>query len=307
MKRSMLGVLRANQNILRRSIPNFVRPQLCRQLPMGNLAWNRPFSITTSRCNETSPHKPLSRVPIGGKEDAKNGKFKESTVEFSAGKAIVLFFLVGGALYFFFEKEKRKMETQKEAEANRGYGKPLIGGEFVLYDADGNEFTEKNLLGKFSIIYFGFSHCPDICPDELDKLGIWLDKLEAKNIKIQPIFITCDPARDSPEVLKEYLSDFHDGIIGLSGSYDQVKHCCKKYRVYFSTPPSVKPGQDYLVDHSIFFYLMDPEGQFVEALGQNYDEEVGAQKIEDHVKSYIPLEEREKLNNPSSWYSFLFK
>jgi protein SCO1/2 len=71
-----------------------------------------------------------------------------------------------------------------------------------------------------------------------------------------PIMITCDPARDTPEVLKEYLAEFHPSILGLTGSYENVKQTCKEYRVYFSTPPTVKPGQDYLVDHSIYFYLM---------------------------------------------------
>lgn len=71
-----------------------------------------------------------------------------------------------------------------------------------------------------------------------------------------PLMITCDPARDTPEVLKEYLKEFHPDIVGLTGSYEQIKDVCKAYRVYFSTPPSVKPGQDYLVDHSIYFYLM---------------------------------------------------
>jgi protein SCO1/2 len=71
-----------------------------------------------------------------------------------------------------------------------------------------------------------------------------------------PIMITCDPARDSPAVLKEYLSEFHPDILGLTGDYEHIKQTCKEYRVYFSTPSHVKPGQDYLVDHSIYFYLM---------------------------------------------------
>lgn len=71
-----------------------------------------------------------------------------------------------------------------------------------------------------------------------------------------PLMITCDPARDTPEVLKEYLAEFHPAILGLTGTYENIKQTCKEYRVYFSTPPTVKPGQDYLVDHSIYFYLM---------------------------------------------------
>lgn len=73
---------------------------------------------------------------------------------------------------------------------------------------------------------------------------------------LQPVFITCDPARDTPDVLRRYLNEFHPDIIGLTGTYEQVKHVCKMYRVYFSTPKDVKPSEDYLVDHSIYFYLM---------------------------------------------------
>lgn len=108
-------------------------------------------------------------------------------------------------------------------------------------------------------VYFGFTHCPDICPDELDKMAEIIDKVrEATKDEdvFLPVFITCDPARDTPEVLRAYLKEFHPGIVGLTGTYEQVKHVCRQYRVYFSTPKDVKPGEDYLVDHSIYFYLM---------------------------------------------------
>jgi len=107
-------------------------------------------------------------------------------------------------------------------------------------------------------MYFGFTHCPDICPDELDKMAKMIDTIKAKrgaNV-VRPIFVTCDPNRDTPAVVKSYLAEFHPDIIGLTGTWEEVKAMCKAYRVYFSTPPHVKPGQDYLVDHSIYFYLM---------------------------------------------------
>ena len=100
---------------------------------------------------------------------------------------------------------------------------------------------------------------------------------------ILPIFITCDPARDTPAVLAEYLSEFHPDIIGLTGSWEAIKDVCKKYRVYFSTPENVQKGQDYLVDHSIYFYLMDPEGDFVEAIGRQHSPEQAARIILGHV------------------------
>ncbi|SLM38039.1 protein sco1 [Lasallia pustulata] len=101
--------------------------------------------------------------------------------------------------------------------------------------------------------------------------------------KLLPIFITCDPARDTPAVLKSYLAEFHPAMVGLTGTWEQVKAVCKAYRVYFSTPPNVKPGQDYLVDHSIYFYLMDPEGDFVEAIGRQHSAEQAARIIKEHM------------------------
>lgn len=101
--------------------------------------------------------------------------------------------------------------------------------------------------------------------------------------QLLPIFITCDPARDTPGVLKTYLSEFHSSLIGLTGTWEQIKSVCKAYRVYFSTPEGVKKGEDYLVDHSIYFYLMDPEGDFVEAIGRQHSPDQAAKIILDHM------------------------
>ena len=113
-------------------------------------------------------------------------------------------------------------------------------------------------------IYFGFTHCPDICPEELDKMAGMIDRVKAHagNV-LRPVVISCDPARDTPVVMKKYLEEFHPDMIGLTGTWEQIKATCKAYRVYFSTPSDVKPGQDYLVDHSIYFYLMGTYISFV--------------------------------------------
>lgn len=144
-------------------------------------------------------------------------------------------------------------------------------------------------------VYFGFSHCPDICPEELDKMALIIDNInnpkainpsstaKPANPPLLPLFITCDPARDTPAVLAEYLAEFHKDIIGLTGSWDDIKAVCKAYRVYFSTPSNVKKGEDYLVDHSIYFYLMDPEGDFVEAIGRQHSPEQAAEIIRGHL------------------------
>ncbi|KAI7185684.1 SCO1 protein [Hortaea werneckii] len=199
----------------------------------------------------------------------------------------LLFLLAGAGLTVYFRYEKARMARARIAEANKGIGKPLVGGPFHLTDHNGKEFTEQDLKGKYSLVYFGFTHCPDICPEELDKMAGMIDRVKAKHGDVLlPVFISCDPARDTPEVIRRYLAEFHPDMLGMTGTWQEVKDVCKAYRVYFSTPPDVKPGQDYLVDHSIYFYLMDPEGDFVEAIGRNFTVDAAAKVINDHIADW---------------------
>jgi protein SCO1/2 len=178
-------------------------------------------------------------------------------------KAGLLFLLSGFGMVYYFREEKARMNRKRIAEATKGMGRPKVGGKFTLVDQNGQPFTDENLRGRHSLVYFGFTHCPDICPEELDKMANMIDMVSARFGEVKellPVFITCDPARDTPGVVKAYLADFHPALIGLTGTWEQVKSVCKAYRVYFSTPPDVKPGDDYLVDHSIYFYLMGKYG-----------------------------------------------
>ncbi|GJE83951.1 SCO1 protein [Phanerochaete sordida] len=185
-------------------------------------------------------------------------------------KAAALFVATGVGLFLYFRYEKQKLIEQKQKELeDKQVGRPNVGGPFSLTTQDGKTFTEKDLLGKWSLIYFGFTNCPDICPEELDKMSDAVETLDKQfGPIVQPIFISVDPARDSVSQVKRYVSDFHPRLVGLVGDYNTVKQTCKAYRVYFSTPPDAKPTDDYLVDHSIFFYFMDPNGQFVDAFGK---------------------------------------
>ncbi|KAJ5738428.1 hypothetical protein N7493_001583 [Penicillium malachiteum] len=213
---------------------------------------------------------------------------RNSTGPFS-WKAALLFVLTGAGMMIYFRVEKARLERKRIAEMSKGVGKPKVGGPFVLKDLDGKEFTAEDLKGKYSFVYFGFTHCPDICPDELDKMAEIIDKVKeaTKDDSVfLPVFITCDPVRDTPEVLRSYLQEFHPGIVGLTGTYEQVKHVCKQYRVYFSTPRDVKAGEDYLVDHSIYFYLMDPDNDFVECIGRQDTPESASKVILEHINDW---------------------
>ncbi|MCJ1245603.1 Cu-binding protein [Trapelia coarctata] len=207
--------------------------------------------------------------------------------------AVVVFLSTGIGMGFYFRSEKERLQRQRIAEASKGVGKPKVGGAFELVDQDGKVWSSEEMKGRFSLVYFGFSHCPDICPEELDKMAHMLDLVStalpptaSSNPTLLPIFITCDPARDTPSVLKAYLKEFHPALIGLTGTWEQIKAVCKLYRVYFSTPQGVKPGMDYLVDHSIYFYLMDPEGDFIEAIGRTHSAEKAARIISEHMSDW---------------------
>lgn len=143
-------------------------------------------------------------------------------------------------------------------------GGPSIGGPFTLQDVNGRTWTEKDFIGKWIYIYFGFSNCPDICPEEMNKMTRMITKLDKKVGKDywQPIFISIDPSRDTPAVLKEYLSAFHPRILGLTGTTEEVERAAREYRVYFAVPDEHEGKDDYLIDHSIIMYLMDPTGKF---------------------------------------------
>ncbi|KAF2460449.1 SCO1/SenC-domain-containing protein [Lineolata rhizophorae] len=239
----------------------------CRNVQRGN------FSTSQRRCRAFKTVQEADSRHRGG------GPF--------SWKAGLIFIITGACLSIYFQAEKARMERKRIAEHTKGVGKPKVGGPFNLIDTNGKPFTHENLKGKYSLIYFGFTHCPDICPDELDKMATMYDlvKQNMGNV-IRPVFISADPARDTPQVLRTYLDEFHPEFIGLTGEYEEVKATCKAYRVYFSTPEGVKPGQDYLVDHSIYFYLMDPEGDFVEVLGRNFTAEQAAKVIMDHIKDW---------------------
>ncbi|KAK1942377.1 putative pre-mRNA-splicing factor ATP-dependent RNA helicase mog-5 [Phytophthora citrophthora] len=142
-------------------------------------------------------------------------------------------------------------------------GKPLLGGHWTLVDCDtGRAVTDASFRDKFSLLYFGFTHCPDICPNELVRIGDVLDKLEGENNpEVVPLFVTVDPNRDTIAQMKAYKGDFHPKFKMLTGTRDQVADITKAYCVYFSkADENEDDDEDYLVDHSIVMYLVGPDG-----------------------------------------------
>ncbi|OUZ99123.1 Copper chaperone SCO1/SenC [Macleaya cordata] len=249
----------------------------------------------------SNPENPKSKNP---EEAATEGGEKESEsshqTDQNAGKSVrgapvswLSFFLLiltgGGVIYYYDQEKKRHIEDIHTASTavkqGPSVGTPLIGGPFNLINHDGKPVTNKDFLGKWNLIYFGFTHCPDICPDELQKLAAAIDKIKEKaGIEIVPIFISVDPERDTVEQVHDYVKEFHPNLIGLTGSVDEIRKVARAYRVYYMK--TEEEGSDYLVDHSIIMYLMSPNMEFVKYFGKNEDVDSLTNGIIKEVKQY---------------------
>ena len=152
-----------------------------------------------------------------------------------------------------------------------------IGGPFSLTDQNGTRVTEATYRGAPSIVFFGFTHCPDVCPTALFDMSEVLKRLPADN-RVSALFVTVDPERDTPAILKDYLSSFDPRISGLSGTRPEIDAALKSYRVYSKKQP--QENGDYSMDHSAIIYLMDKQGRFVTALNLQSPPEAVAKEIQ---------------------------
>jgi protein SCO1/2 len=163
-------------------------------------------------------------------------------------------------------------------------GVPQIGGPFVLINQDGKTVSEADFKGKYMLVYFGFTYCPDVCPTSLTIMEDALDMLGDKAERITPMFITVDPERDDPEAMKLYVEHFHPRLVGLTGSVDQVKAVAKTYKAYFTKSGDGYDDGDYSVDHSSITYLMAPDGKFVTHFSHGVEAEAMAKKLAEIIK-----------------------
>ncbi len=159
--------------------------------------------------------------------------------------------LLGGVLFF----TGRMADRQQQQVAQ-------LGGAFELVDMNGHKFTEANLKGKYTLLYFGYTFCPDICPTELTLIAETLDRLGDLRKRFRVIMVSVDPERDTPRVLKEYMSNFGPEFIGLTGTPEQIRHMAKIWRAYYRKAPD-ESGDGYSMDHSAVTYLLDEDGKYL--------------------------------------------
>jgi protein SCO1/2 len=150
---------------------------------------------------------------------------------------------------------------QPPGGSGNGILSSAIGGPFHLTDQNGKPFTQADLKGKWHLVFFGYTHCPDVCPTTLNELSLAIDKLDPQQRKnIGVVFVSVDPERDTPAVLKSYVESFDAPITGLSGSAAEVKQVAADYHVYYAKHERADGGYD--MDHSAVIYVMDPQGRF---------------------------------------------
>ena len=177
-------------------------------------------------------------------------------------KKIILYSLfslfIFASIYFFINKDYYQNTTVQKIENQDA----LPGGHFTLKKQDGTIFDSK-ISNKLMLIYFGFTYCPDVCPTTLIKMADVIDRLGEDSDNVNSIFISIDPERDKEEVIKDYVSAFHDKIIGLTGSEEQISSVAKDWGVYYQKE-DIEGSEDYTVNHLDIIFLANANGEYVD-------------------------------------------
>ena len=163
-----------------------------------------------------------------------------------------------------------------------GEGTASIGGSFTLLDQHGRTVTDRGFHGRWLLVYFGFTYCPDVCPTSLARNGDAVTLLGDKGKQVVPVLITVDPERDTPEKLKDYVVSFHPQAVGLTGTPEQIAAVARAYRVYYAKARQ-DAGDDYLVDHSSITYLIGADGRFVKF----FRHEASAEEVADYLNKRL--------------------
>jgi len=216
-------------------------------------------------------------------------------MQYTFRSAIFTCAVAAGCLgYFDYVKRKKEDESRCTIKHER-IGTPKLGGPFELRDRKGVVRTDEDYKGQYLLIYFGFTMCPDICPQEMEKQTHAIELIEKEFGPVAtPVFISIDPKRDTVEQVDDYCKEFHPRIEGLTGTKEQVKKVSRAYRVYYNE--GIKTDEeDYLIDHSIIHYFVNRKGKFVDFFGKN----MTAKEMADKMKAQI-LDDKAKANRRKS-------
>ncbi|KAL6102452.1 sco1 [Pungitius sinensis] len=246
--------------------------------PVGASQW------LTAGLREHSSRTFSSSLPPPPSSENNNKKKKSGPVTW---KSLAITFAIGGSLLGGMKYLKKEKEEQLDKERNRSVGRPALGGPFSLINHNNKPATSEDFLGQWVLIYFGFTHCPDICPDEIEKMIEVVDEIEkVKSLpNLTPILITIDPDRDTTEAMAAYVKEFSPKLIGLTGPKDRIEDVSRAFRVYYSQGPKDEDN-DYIVDHTIIMYLVAPDGEFEQYFGQNKTAAEITNSVAAHMRKY---------------------
>jgi len=210
-------------------------------------------------------------------------------VQFTWRSAVFTTLLAAVCLGYHNYLKRRQEAEQRAIVTTEHIGTPKLGGPFELVDRKGVTRTDEYYKGQYLLLYFGFSHCPDICPQEMEKQAQAIEMLDAEfGPVVTPMFISVDPKRDTPAQVDSYLAEFHPRLVGLTGTPEQLKKVSRAYRVYYNEGLHATE-KDYLIDHSIIHYFMGKDGKFINFFGKN----MSAREMADKMRVTI-LQEGEK-------------
>jgi len=179
--------------------------------------------------------------------------------------ALVLAVALGAAALLYWPRHPPQADRRADAARLMNdlmSGKVPIGGPFTLTDQHGRQRNLSEFRGRLVLLYFGYTYCPDVCPTDLLAIGQTIQSLGARGAEVQPIFITLDPERDTREILRAYVPNFHPSFVALSGSVDEVRRVATAYKVFFEKVPTTDASR-YLIDHAAFTFLLDREGNYL--------------------------------------------
>jgi len=201
---------------------------------------------------------------------------------------LVTIAVFGIGTILFQQKVNEHRQKQKKPQYAT-YGEAQIGGgEWKMTDHNGRRITQKEMMGKYQVVYFGFTFCPDVCPRELTKMAHAMQLLEDRGFVIGqdvvPVFVSVDPKRDTPELIKKYIRQFHPQIYGLTGSPEEVAKFAKAYKAYFSTPGPGEDQNDYIIDHVTMMYVMGRTGEYIGHISTLENADEMAAKIAGMIK-----------------------
>lgn len=203
--------------------------------------------------------------------------FRRALLVLGIGSAVLA---TGLAAYWYLKGGNEEIRSGAVVSG----GGSAIGGPFSMLDQNGQRRTEQDFAGKYLLVYFGFTYCVDACPLALLNMTQAMDRLDpAKADKVQPLFFSVDPARDTPEQLRTYLENFYPTFVGLTGSDSEVAAAAKAYRVPYDAPKPDANG-DYQVAHSTIIYLMGPDGAFI----RHFDHMTSAGDIAQALDALVP-------------------